>query len=293
MSSRTEVPTLAETPGQAEPTRADNNAPCELYRHYDANGALLYVGISASTMARLRQHKQEAEWFDQVAWIRIQRFASRWKASLAEQEAIHKERPRYNKAFNYNPGEGTRADPGFVADVIKLPAVETHIMREAISRSERLVGANASAILREGEAPLWLVERVLPLSAPALKLLEVYVCHAIQRERRRRTENKCSTVCALRENGLFQDCLFDLGAGGHGLWNGDRNSGEDWRQYLGFRDELEGAHLIGFRANIAADPRLAAEGEDILHFIKALLLHPRYPNYGLRYDEESKTFKEV
>ena len=71
---------------------------CHLYRHYDAKGALLYVGISLSALARLGQHKQCSHWFDQIAAITIEHFATRADALLAESEAIRKERPLYNVA---------------------------------------------------------------------------------------------------------------------------------------------------------------------------------------------------
>ena len=40
---------------------------CALYRHFAADGSLLYVGISLSALNRLGQHKQNAEWFDKIS----------------------------------------------------------------------------------------------------------------------------------------------------------------------------------------------------------------------------------
>lgn len=69
---------------------------CSLYRHFDAEGNLLYVGISLSAVARLIQHRSSG-WFDQIVRIDIERFDSRDTALAAENIAIKKERPRHNK----------------------------------------------------------------------------------------------------------------------------------------------------------------------------------------------------
>lgn len=72
---------------------------CEVYRHFDANGALLYVGMGWSTLARLmRGHRKQSHWFDQIARIEIERFPTREAAYKAEWDAIVKEKPRHNLA---------------------------------------------------------------------------------------------------------------------------------------------------------------------------------------------------
>lgn len=72
---------------------------CEVYRHFDADGALLYVGMGWSSLARLmRGHRKQSHWFDQIARIEIERFPTREAAYKAEWDAIVKEKPRYNLA---------------------------------------------------------------------------------------------------------------------------------------------------------------------------------------------------
>jgi len=44
---------------------------CCLYRHFDAQGNLLYVGISRNAAARLRGHKI-ASWYDDISSITIE-----------------------------------------------------------------------------------------------------------------------------------------------------------------------------------------------------------------------------
>jgi GIY-YIG catalytic domain-containing protein len=72
---------------------------CALYRHFDADGTLLYVGISLSALNRLGQHKQNAEWFDKIARVAIEKFPTRAAALEAEHNAIKEEKPLYNVAF--------------------------------------------------------------------------------------------------------------------------------------------------------------------------------------------------
>jgi predicted GIY-YIG superfamily endonuclease len=68
-----------------------------LYRCFDAEGALLYVGISCQALIRFSQH-QSAEWSDRVAKITIKKYPDRRSASAAELEAIKSEKPLHNIA---------------------------------------------------------------------------------------------------------------------------------------------------------------------------------------------------
>lgn len=80
-------------PVRAECVRAGRTA---LYRHFDAGGALLYVGISLNAIARLGQHRLTASWFESIARIELEWFATREAAADAERVAIQTERPIHN-----------------------------------------------------------------------------------------------------------------------------------------------------------------------------------------------------
>lgn len=60
---------------------------CTLYRHYDAEGALLYVGISSRPGYRLSQHEERSAWWKDIARVDLEKFESRAAALLAEAEA--------------------------------------------------------------------------------------------------------------------------------------------------------------------------------------------------------------
>jgi hypothetical protein len=66
-----------------------------LYRHFDAEGRLLYVGISLSAVHRLAQHRASA-WFASIATVTIETFPSRAGAAEAERLAIQTEGPLHN-----------------------------------------------------------------------------------------------------------------------------------------------------------------------------------------------------
>jgi hypothetical protein len=69
---------------------------CALYRHFAADGSLLYVGISLSALQRLGQHAESSGWFNAISTVTIEHFETRDLALLAERRAIACEKPRHN-----------------------------------------------------------------------------------------------------------------------------------------------------------------------------------------------------
>lgn len=67
-----------------------------LYRMFNENGALLYVGITEVGVARWRQHQREKEWFNEVRAFTVETFPSRDAVAKAELQAIRTEHPKYN-----------------------------------------------------------------------------------------------------------------------------------------------------------------------------------------------------
>lgn len=69
----------------------------QLYRHFDSNNVLLYVGVSVSAVHRLTQHKRTAHWFNDLSRVDIEQFSSRKAVLAAEKKAVVNEKPKYNK----------------------------------------------------------------------------------------------------------------------------------------------------------------------------------------------------
>lgn len=80
--------------------------PCALYRHFDADGELLYVGIAANPFKRTGEHRTHADWFASVVRIDIEWFDSRAEAKAAETQAIGKGQPENNRSEKrFSPDE--------------------------------------------------------------------------------------------------------------------------------------------------------------------------------------------
>lgn len=77
---------------------------CELYRHFDKDGVLVYVGISNSALKRMSGHRSQSKWFDMVVKIEIERFPTRDAALAAEETAIQNEKPLLNLRYGRRYG---------------------------------------------------------------------------------------------------------------------------------------------------------------------------------------------
>jgi hypothetical protein len=140
-----------------------------LYRYFDVNGDLLYIGISINPDGRLQAHRDNHEpWVPAVASRTIEWLDSRPLALKAEEEAIKAERPRYNEKHNYDDAPfdpsswlkvtarpkvpviaelmRTEITSGRLAHRQRIPSLRT--LGAAVDASSRLV-SQASVILQE------------------------------------------------------------------------------------------------------------------------------------------------
>lgn len=67
-----------------------------LYRHFNARGVLLYVGVSNSPLYRFKSHRNYSHWSDEIVRMDIEHFPCRKSAFAAETAAIKSEKPRHN-----------------------------------------------------------------------------------------------------------------------------------------------------------------------------------------------------
>lgn len=104
-----------------------------VYRMFNEDGRLLYVGLTGRLSHRLGNHA-EKRWFPQVATIELEWFPTKAAAALAEQHAIRNERPLLNIVGNREhlhrhrksgfPSAGPVAVPGVHADAPELTVRE-------------------------------------------------------------------------------------------------------------------------------------------------------------------------
>jgi hypothetical protein len=69
---------------------------CAVYRHYDAEGALLYVGMSGNPTVRMYQHRSKTEWARRVARSETYWFDTREEAAEVERQLIAELGPAQN-----------------------------------------------------------------------------------------------------------------------------------------------------------------------------------------------------
>lgn len=70
-----------------------------LYRFFDADDVLLYIGITKDPLARFKGHSVDKSWYLDVARATMEHFKSREDLAAAEIRAIQTELPKYNKAY--------------------------------------------------------------------------------------------------------------------------------------------------------------------------------------------------
>lgn len=71
-----------------------------LYRWWDADGNLLYIGKSIAVLARIVSHRNRSSFFDQAAQMTMERYPDEMTLAEAEVIAIRAERPPYNIVHN-------------------------------------------------------------------------------------------------------------------------------------------------------------------------------------------------
>lgn len=133
---------------------------CYLYRHFDSNNELLYVGISLSALVRLGQHKEHSHWYHSIVRVEIEQFPSRKEALLAETKAIENENPKHNK--KHNKKRSTKAEKLLRQKQTEDDVIETHARDSHDDMVQRLVVFKPIYTLAEAA-------EILRVSKPAVK----------------------------------------------------------------------------------------------------------------------------
>lgn len=74
-----------------------------LYRFFNDDDELLYIGITLNVSSRFRGHARDKPWWTEVHRITLEHYADRPTVLVAEAAAIRAEKPRYNVAHNPGP----------------------------------------------------------------------------------------------------------------------------------------------------------------------------------------------
>jgi predicted GIY-YIG superfamily endonuclease len=92
--------------------RIDMSRQTALYRLFDAEGRLLYVGITFNPDNRWAEHATSKSWWPDVTEKRIEWHGSRTDAVAAEVAVIAAELPLYNKQDSPQPFVGVTTKEG-------------------------------------------------------------------------------------------------------------------------------------------------------------------------------------
>lgn len=99
-----------------------------LYRWFDSDDLLLYIGISDQLTVRVGSHIRGSSWMDFAVRSTVERFSSRTEAADAEVSAIKAEHPLFNHKHNDSPEAKQRLVEYLVAHG------RTDLLMPAISR---------------------------------------------------------------------------------------------------------------------------------------------------------------
>ncbi len=81
---------------EREQAYLDEGGSFSVYRFYDKQDQLLYVGQTSHGYKRMQQHNKTQPWWREVARSEVEHHESREEALQAEAWAIHKEHPKHN-----------------------------------------------------------------------------------------------------------------------------------------------------------------------------------------------------
>jgi hypothetical protein len=125
------------------------SGPCVLYRQFNTEGALLYVGISQDNTKRQTVHRATSPWGEEIDRVTTEIFPTRLDALKAEASAIKDESPKYNKKWEV-PRETPSTPPASMALTLTIaidPPILGYLRRQADSRGVT-TAQYASAVLR-------------------------------------------------------------------------------------------------------------------------------------------------
>lgn len=115
-----------------------------LYRQYNKDGVLLYVGVSESVMTRLSQHSATSKWFRDVTTVTVKHFRTRRAALRAETKAIAEEHPVYNvikqttyRKYNITEAMIRYSIPRIKTRMAKMFKVPYHIFCKSVNDWKR------------------------------------------------------------------------------------------------------------------------------------------------------------
>lgn len=113
----------------------------QVYKFYNKDNQLLYVGITNNFRNRFYTHTNDKEWIEDVSYIKVSKPMTRNKAHIYEIYYVATENPKYNIDF----AEGGDVDielPDIEFDNVAIPEFKDGNVREKLSDEEIRVKIN-------------------------------------------------------------------------------------------------------------------------------------------------------
>lgn len=133
-------------------TEAPGRAPRAVYRLYDAEGALLYIGSSDNPEKRFARHRATQSWWPQVSRREVTWHP--WRAAWGvEAAAIWEERPKHNvmSTQEYSAKASARQRANAETQRVKCRvAYRANKLRDAVARELEADGVNADLAVAAG-----------------------------------------------------------------------------------------------------------------------------------------------
>lgn len=137
-----------------------------LYRHFDASGSLLYVGVTRDPISRTNTHATKAAWYESITRIEIEWFGDRETACAAEAAAIQAERPIHNKTLGYAFPERLPAGPMTLRQFAAEVGVSGSAIAASVGLSQAYVSELLSCTKRPSLATAFKIERATSGAVP-------------------------------------------------------------------------------------------------------------------------------
>lgn len=165
-----------------------------LYRHFDASGSLLYVGISVSPLTRSAAHVWGPAWATDIAMINLEWHLTRQDAELAEWQAIKNENPRHN----------VKRSPVCPTKIIAISTASRKPVPAGWLSREGVMSAIEAHSQRTGQSPATITRRAVENSRLYARLFSGGDC----------TTEIAKRIAAFIEADHPGDRATDLGRGG-------------------------------------------------------------------------------
>lgn len=118
-----------------------SEVPTSVYRYYDKNGVLIYVGITKQRTGRNSQHNADKVWWPLVFEQKVEHLPSRLCAQNRERDLIRLYKPPFNKVHNPEHAVLRAAYEALSAsvDAVKLATPKMHLIGRKHRMALRIV----------------------------------------------------------------------------------------------------------------------------------------------------------